>query len=77
MSKFSINNLRLFVKVCVTAWVPIGVLLGVIPWSTEVATAVMAATIITIDSAFRVFGVGEDDGLLGRVQHRRTPRTVK
>ena len=60
MNKFNINNLRLFVKVCVTAWVPVGVLLGFIPWEADTATAVMAASTLTIDAAFRVWGV--EDG---------------
>lgn len=55
--KFNINNLRLFIKVAVTAWVPVGVLLGLIPWGADVATAVMAASTLTIDAAFRVYGV--------------------
>lgn len=57
MSKFNVNNLRLFIKVCVTAWVPVGVLLGLIPWDTETATVVMGASTITIDAAFRIWGI--------------------
>lgn len=60
MTKFNINNFRLFLKVLVTAWVPIAVAAGLDFGSQLSAVAVMAASTLTIDALFRVFGVGDE-----------------
>lgn len=58
MTKTQLNNLRLFTKLLVTAWVPIAVAIypDLFP-STLSAVAVMGALTATIDAAFRIWGV--------------------
>lgn len=60
MTLAQLNNLRLFIKVFITAWVPIVVLLfpDLFP-STISAVGVMGALTVTIDAFFRIFGVEE------------------
>lgn len=60
MTKFSMNNLRLFIKTLVTAWVPFLVLTGIVSWSSEVSVMAMGASTLTIDAFFRVFGISDD-----------------
>lgn len=57
MSTKTVDNIRLFVKLLVTAWVPIAVLAGLVSWSSETTAIVMAASTATIDAFFRIFGV--------------------
>lgn len=60
MTKTQLNNLRLFIKLLVTAWVPIVVAVApqLFP-STLSAVAVMGASTATIDAFFRIFGIEE------------------
>lgn len=59
LSHFSANNLRLFIKTLVTAWVPVVVLTGIVDWSSEASVVIMGASTLTIDSFFRIWGVGD------------------
>lgn len=54
---FDINNFRLLIKGLITAWVPVGILLGLIPWDAQAATVVMGASTLTVDLIFRVWHI--------------------
>jgi hypothetical protein len=59
LAKFNTNNLRLFLKGLVTAWVPIAIAAGLDLGGALSASMIMGASTITIDGFFRVFGVGD------------------
>lgn len=61
MKNFNTNNVRLFVKLLITSWVPIAVLTGAVSWDSTTTAVVMAASTATVDGFFRVFDVGDDD----------------
>ena len=60
MSKPNLNNLRLFFKGLVTAWVPVVVIFGIVTWSPEAVALVMGASVVSIDGLFRVWNISDE-----------------
>lgn len=59
MTKTRLNNLRLFLKTLITAWVPIVVLGGLVSWDAQTSVLIMGASTVSVDGLFRVFDVGD------------------
>lgn len=57
MTKFNLNNLRLFIKTLVTAWVPVAVLTGIVTWDADASVLIMGASTLSIDALFRVWSI--------------------